>query len=113
LEPTGDDADGVAAVSTDGESSQPSDWPLSIYEPQAKMPIKELLIFDGYMNRTVYNNAFKYIAKKYFTLPNYYRVPTLLPNGTTAQVSRWRYHYQVCTVLGGERRQMCGPKDEK
>ena len=31
----------------------------------------------------VYRNAFKYIAKTYFTQPNYYKAPTKLSNGST------------------------------
>jgi hypothetical protein len=53
----------------------------SIYDPQPTGKPQELLLFDGFMNRTVYNNAFKYIAKNYFTKSNYYRVPTKLANG--------------------------------
>ena len=44
-----------------------------------------LLMFDGYMSAQVYRNAFAYIAKTYFTQPNYYRAPTRLANGTVAQ----------------------------
>jgi hypothetical protein len=46
---------------------------------------QSLLIFDGYMGADVYRNAFRHIASTYFTQPNYYRAPTALPNGSTAQ----------------------------
>jgi hypothetical protein len=71
-------------VTSDGGSLS-SNKRTSVHEPQPTGSVQELLVFDGFMNRTVYNSAFKYIAKNYFTQPNYYRVPTLLPNGTTAQ----------------------------
>ena len=44
-----------------------------------------LLQFDGYMNATVYTNAFHYVVDTYFTKPHYYCAPTTLSNGTVAQ----------------------------
>eukprot|EP01045_Picozoa_sp_COSAG04_P030263 COSAG04_NODE_5203_length_1704_cov_1.554517_1_plen_84_part_10 len=41
-----------------------------IWGPNAT--IAQLQMFDGFMSATVYRNAFKYIAKTYFTQPNYY-----------------------------------------
>ncbi len=47
--------------------------------------IKELLIFDGFMNASVYMAGFEHAINTYFLHPNYYRAPTILPNGTVAQ----------------------------
>jgi hypothetical protein len=59
----------------------------SINDPQPDFSkagsVRELLLFDGFMNRTVYKNAYEYIAKTYFNQPNYYRVPTTVANGST------------------------------
>ena len=53
-------------------------------------------VADGYMSAEVYRNAFRYIAKTYFTQPNYYKAPTRLPNGTSADCCFFSL-YQVCS----------------
>ena len=53
-------------------------------------------VTDGYMSAEVYRNAFRYIAKTYFTQPNYYKAPTRLPNGTRADCCFFSL-YQVCS----------------
>jgi hypothetical protein len=75
----------------------------SIHDPQPSVKggaaPKELMIFDGCMDDTVVQNAFAYLAKTYFTQPNYYRVPTTLPNGTKAQCAFFSFYQPE--VLGG------------
>jgi hypothetical protein len=71
----------------------------------------QLQLFDGYMNATVYRNAFKYIAETYFTQPNYYRVPTKLANGTTAQCCFFSF-YQPEYVADGNRTEAIPLMDE-
>ena len=61
-----------------------------IWGPNAS--IAQLQMFDGFMSATVYRNAFKYIAKTYFTQPNYYRAPTKLPNGSTAECCLFSFY---------------------
>jgi hypothetical protein len=70
--------------------------------PQAKLP--QLQMFDGYMSASVYLKAFKYIARQYFTQPNYYRAPTVLPNGTTALCCFFSF-YQPEYVANGNNSQ--------
>eukprot|EP00054_Salpingoeca_dolichothecata_P012853 m.71386 g.71386 ORF g.71386 m.71386 type:complete len:430 (+) comp20159_c0_seq5:10-1299(+) len=43
-----------------------------------------LLIYNGFMNASVYEAAFEYVTSTYFTKSNYYKLPTKLSNGTTA-----------------------------
>ena len=50
------------------------------------------------MSAEVYRNAFRYIAKTYFTQPNYYKAPTRLPNGSTADCCFFSL-YQVCSPI--------------
>lgn len=54
------------------------------------------------MNASVYRNAFTYIAKTYFTQPNYYKAPTKLANGRTTDcpfVCFWDTH--TCPLCAG------------
>jgi len=44
----------------------------------------QLQMFSEWMCDQVYLNAFKYIAQNYFTKSNYYKAPTKLANGSTA-----------------------------
>ena len=50
------------------------------------------------MSAEVYRNAFRYIAKTYFTQPNYYKAPTRLPNGSRADCCFFSL-YQVCSPI--------------
>ena len=68
--------------------------------PSATPKLPELLVFDGFMNSTVYNNAFAYIAKTYFTQPNYWRVPTKLANGSTADCAFFSFYQPEIITLG-------------
>ena len=52
------------------------------------------------MSGQVYRNAFKYIAKTYFTLPNYYKAPTVLANGSTADCCFFSF-YQPEYIANG------------
>ena len=56
------------------------------------------------MNASVYGAAFEYIASRYFTQPSYYRVPTVLANGTTAQCAYFSFYQPEYLVwgVGGE-----------
>ena len=69
-----------------------------VYGPGSTLP--QLQMFDGYMSADVYRNAFKYIAKTYFTKPNYMRAPTLLANGTTANCCFFSF-YQPEYIANG------------
>eukprot|EP01052_Picozoa_sp_SAG31_P043399 SAG31_NODE_7215_length_1753_cov_1.231560_2_plen_400_part_01 len=42
----------------------------------------QLLMFDGWMEQSVYEAAFEHIATKFFTLDNYYTVPTKQRDGS-------------------------------
>ena len=49
----------------------------------APPPVRnELLQFDGWMTQPVYHAAFDHIAQKFFTLENYYTLPTKQPDGS-------------------------------
>ena len=52
------------------------------------------------MNGTIYSNAFAYIAKTYFTQPNYWRVPTKLANGSTADCAFFSFYQPEVITLG-------------
>lgn len=83
----------------------------SIHEPQPSGKVEQLRVFDGFMNRTVYNNAFKYIARNYFTQPNYYRVPTLLPNGTTAQCCFFSFYQPEVIAMADDKEAILAMQD--
>jgi hypothetical protein len=86
----------------------------SIHEPQPSAkasPARELLIFDGCMDDTVARNAFAHVAKTYFTQPNYYRVPTTLPNGTKAQCAFFSF-YQPEILAGGDAKRYSALMDD-
>jgi hypothetical protein len=74
----------------------------SIHEPQAQGPVQELLVFDGFMTPSVYKYAFLYVAKQYFTEPNYYRAPTKLANGTTAMCCFFSIYQPAYVAFGNE-----------
>ena len=61
-----------------------------------------LLMFDGYLAPDVYRNAFKHIAETYFTAPNYYKAPTRLANGTTAQCCFFSMYQPEVVAPGNE-----------
>jgi hypothetical protein len=63
-------------------------------------PLPQLQMFDGYMEPQVYRNAFKYIATTYFTKSNYYKVPTKLPDGTTANCSFFSFYQPEYIAMG-------------
>jgi hypothetical protein len=48
----------------------------------------ELLMFDGWMTQKVYHAAFDHIARKFFTLDNYYTLPTKQADGTVRRQQR-------------------------
>jgi len=62
--------------------------------------VNMLLQYDGFMNRSVYTAAFRYAVDNYFVAPNYYKVPTKLRNGTTAQCAYYAI-YQMNYLLDG------------
>ena len=62
--------------------------------------VQQLQMFDGYMTTEVYQTAFKYIAQNYFSKPNYYRVPTKLPNGTTANCCFFSFYQPEYIAMG-------------
>ena len=59
-----------------------------------------LLQYDGFMNATTYEAAFVAIVDKYFSQPNYYKVPTMLKNGTVAQCNYYAF-YQFNYFVSG------------
>lgn len=59
-----------------------------------------LMQFEGYMNSSVYQSAFHNIVDKYFSHPNYYKVPTKLTNGTVANCAYFAI-YQMDYMVGG------------
>jgi len=77
--------------------------------PGAKLP--QLQMFDGYMSATVYRSAFKYIAKTYFTQPNYYKAPTTLANGSTVDCCFFSF-YQPEYVADGDEEMAVALMDE-
>ena len=52
------------------------------------------------MNASVYTAAFTNLVTKYFVRPNYYKVPTVLANGTTADCAYFAI-YQMSYLVGG------------
>ena len=66
----------------------------------AGVQVAELQMFDGFMSAEVYRNAFKYIAETYFTQPNYYKAPTKLANGSTADCCFFSF-YQPQVITAG------------
>eukprot|EP00937_MAST-01D_sp_MAST-1D-sp2_P000780 g780.t1 len=89
-----------AATGAGGETVVGEGGRTSIHEPQPSGPVQELLVFDGFMNRTVYKNAYEYIARQYFTQPNYYRVPTRLANGTVGQCCFFSFYQPEYVAMG-------------
>jgi hypothetical protein len=53
------------------------------------------------MDDKVYENAFKYIAKEYFTKSNYYKVPTKLENGSTVDCCFFSFYQPGGISAGG------------
>jgi hypothetical protein len=45
-------------------------------------------MFDGWMTQKVYHAAFDHIARKFFTLDNYYTLPTKQADGTVRRQQR-------------------------
>ena len=80
-----------------------------IFGPKAPRP--QLQMFDGYMDADVYRKAFKYVAETYFVQPNYYRVPTKLPNGTSARCCFFSF-YQPEYVANGNKTEAAKLMDE-
>jgi hypothetical protein len=59
----------------------------------------------------VYRKAFHYIARTYFTQPNYYKAPTLLPNGSTADCCFFSF-YQPEYIADGNNTEAVELMDE-
>lgn len=77
---------------------QPGEGPRGI--PGSGPGANMLLQYDGFMNASVYQGAFETIVDKYFTTPNYYKVPTMLPNGTKAQCNYYAFYQFEYFVSG-------------
>jgi hypothetical protein len=56
------------------------------------VPRDELLNFDGWMTQEVYHAAFDHIATKFFSLPNYYLLPTKQPDGTVKECALFAFY---------------------
>ena len=59
-----------------------------------------LLLFNGFMNSSVVHAAADYVCATYFTQPNYYRVPTTLVNGSTADCCLFSIYQMEYLVKG-------------
>jgi hypothetical protein len=59
-----------------------------------------LLIFNGFMNRSVAQLAADYVVDKYFSQPNYYQLPTRQKDGTVRNCSLFSFYQMEYLVRG-------------
>lgn len=62
--------------------------------------IRQLLMYDGFMNSSTYNAALAYVVDKYMTRPNYLKVETLQHDGSIKNCSLFSF-YQAAYIVTG------------
>ena len=56
--------------------------------------------------------AFRYIVKRYFSQPNYYRVPTVLTNGSVADCCFFSFYQPECAAAAAVAAATGGPLEK-
>eukprot|EP00730_Choanoeca_flexa_P013777 TRINITY_DN5699_c0_g1_i1.p1 TRINITY_DN5699_c0_g1~~TRINITY_DN5699_c0_g1_i1.p1 ORF type:complete len:418 (+),score=66.87 TRINITY_DN5699_c0_g1_i1:103-1356(+) len=62
--------------------------------------MRQLLMYDGFMDNTTYTAALRYVVDKYMTKPNYLKVETLQNNGSIANCSFFSFYQAEYIVVG-------------